>query len=303
MAFDKLKKALTKTREVLNTRVEDLFVPGRTLEAGDLEELEEALIAADIGVEATDSIIEHMMSASRKNKIPTGGLVKLLETELKSMVEHYQDAEPWRPTEKPHVVMLVGVNGTGKTTVAGKLAHRISKSGGKPLLTAADTFRAAASEQLDIWAERSGTDIVRSASGADPASVAFDAVDKAVAGNYDTVIIDTAGRLHTKINLMEELKKISRVCSKRLPSAPHDVFLVLDATTGNNGLNQARLFGEAIGLTGIILTKLDSTAKGGIALAIMREFDVPVRLVGVGEGIDDLIDFDGASYAEGLFEE
>jgi len=303
MAFDKLKKALTKTREVLNTRVEDLFVPGRTLEAGDLEELEEALIAADIGVEATESIIEHMMSASRKNKIPAGGVVKLLEAELKSMVENYQDAEPWRPTENPHVIMLVGVNGTGKTTVAGKLANRISKSGGKPLLTAADTFRAAASEQLDIWAERSGTDIVRSASGADPASVAYDAVDKAVASSYDAVIIDTAGRLHTKINLMEELKKISRVCSKRLPTAPHDVFLVLDATTGNNGLSQARLFGEAIGLTGIILTKLDSTAKGGIALAIMREFDVPVRMVGVGEGIDDLIDFDGASYAEGLFEE
>lgn len=303
MAFDKLKRALSKTRDLLNTRVEDLFVPGRTLEAEDLEDLEEALIAADIGVETTENIIEHMKEASRQNRLPAGGVMELLENELKAMVAKYQGASSWRPTEFPHVLILVGVNGTGKTTAAGKLAKRILAGGGKPLLAASDTFRAAASDQLEIWAQRAGVDIVRSASGADPASVAFDAVDKAVSGGYDTVIIDTAGRLHTKVNLMEELKKIARVCDKRLPGAPHDVFLVLDATTGNNGLSQARLFGEAIGLTGIILTKLDSTAKGGIALAIMREFDVPVRMVGVGEGIDDLIDFDGASYAEGLFEE
>jgi fused signal recognition particle receptor len=303
MAFDKLKRALSKTRDLLNTRVEDLFVPGRTLEAEDLEDLEEALIAADIGVETTESIIEHMKSASRDNKLPAGGVIELLENELKAMVAKYQGASAWRPSKQPHVLMLVGVNGTGKTTVAGKLAKRILSEGGKPLLAASDTFRAAASDQLEIWAQRSGVDIVRSASGADPASVAFDAVDKAVSAGYTSVIIDTAGRLHTKVNLMEELKKIARVCDKRLPGAPHDVFLVLDATTGNNGLSQARLFGEAIGLTGIVLTKLDSTAKGGIALAIMREFDVPVRMVGVGEGIDDLIDFDSASYAEGLFEE
>ncbi len=303
MAFDKLKRALSKTRDLLNTRVEDLFVPGRTLEAEDLEDLEEALIAADIGVETTESIIEHMKSASRDNKLPAGGVIELLENELKAMVAKYQGASAWRPNKQPHVLMLVGVNGTGKTTVAGKLAKRILSEGGKPLLAASDTFRAAASDQLEIWAQRSGVDIVRSASGADPASVAFDAVDKAVSAGYTSVIIDTAGRLHTKVNLMEELKKIARVCDKRLPGAPHDVFLVLDATTGNNGLSQARLFGEAIGLTGIVLTKLDSTAKGGIALAIMREFDVPVRMVGVGEGIDDLIDFDSASYAEGLFEE
>ncbi len=303
MAFDKFKKALSKTRDLLNTRVEDIFVPGRTLEEDDLEELEEALIAADIGIDTTEKIIEHMKSASRQNRIPPDGVVELLEKELMAIVENYQGASSWKPTEKPHIVLLVGVNGTGKTTVAGKLAKRIIETGGKPLLTASDTFRAAASEQLDIWAERSGADIVRSTSGADPASVAYDAVDKAISGGYDVVIIDTAGRLHTKVNLMEELKKISRVCGKRLPGAPHDMFLVLDATTGNNGLSQARLFGEAIGLTGIILTKLDSTARGGIALAIMKEFHVPVRMVGVGEGIDDLIDFDAERYIAGLFEE
>lgn len=303
MAFDKFKKALRKTRDLLNTRVEDIFVPGRTLEEDDLEELEEALIAADIGIDTTEKIIEHMKSASRQNRIPSGGVIELLEKELMAIVENYQEASPWKPTEKPHIVLLAGVNGTGKTTVAGKLARRIVETGGKPLLTASDTFRAAASDQLDIWAERSGADIVRSVSGADPASIAYDAVEKAISGGYDAVIIDTAGRLHTKINLMEELKKISRVCGKRLHGAPHDIFLVLDATTGNNGLSQARLFGEAIGLTGIILTKLDSTAKGGIALAIMKEFDVPVRMVGVGEGIDDLIDFDAERYIAGLFEE
>lgn len=303
MAFNKFKKALSKTRDLLNTRVEDLFMPGRTLEEDDLEELEEALIAADIGVETTENIIEHMKSASRQYRVPAGGLIELLEKELQEIVDEYQETSRWEPTEKPHIVLLVGVNGTGKTTVAGKLAKRIIDECGNPLLAASDTFRAAASEQLEIWAERSGADIVRSASGADPASVAYDAVDKAISGDYNAVIIDTAGRLHTKVNLMEELKKIARVCGKRLPGAPHDIFLVLDATTGNNGLSQARLFGEAIGLTGIILTKLDSTAKGGIALAIMKEFDVPVRMIGVGEGIDDLIDFNGKRYVEGLFEE
>jgi len=303
MPLSKLKKALEKTRDILNTRVEDIFVPGKTLEEMDLECLEEALIAADIGMETTEIIVEHMKTAARQKKMPVGGPLELLEGEIKGMVANYETPEPWHPTASPHIVLLVGVNGTGKTTVAGKLAKRIIESGGKPLLAAADTFRAAASEQLEIWATRSGSDIVRSKSGADPASVAYDAVDKAISSGYDAVIVDTAGRLHTKVNLMEELKKISRVCEKRLPGAPHDIFLVLDATTGNNGLSQARLFGEAIGLTGVILTKLDSTAKGGIVLAIMREFDVPVRMVGVGEGIEDLIDFNGEQFAVGLFEE
>ncbi len=302
MPIDKLKEALAKTRSFLNTRVEDIFVPGRTLENDDLEQLEEVLIAADVGVVASDKIIEHLKSAARAQKIPSGGPLELLEREVRGMLESADTIGKWQPTEKPHIILLVGVNGTGKTTVAGKLAKRIIDSGGKPLLASSDTFRAAANEQLTIWAKRARAEIVQSVSGADPASVAFDAVSKAISGGYDTVIIDTAGRLHTKVNLMEELKKIAHVCDKKLPGAPHDIFLVLDATTGNNGISQARLFGEAVGLTGIILTKLDSSAKGGIALAIMHELNVPVRMVGVGEGIEDLVDFDVDSFTRGLFE-
>ncbi|HHS50179.1 MAG TPA: signal recognition particle-docking protein FtsY [candidate division Zixibacteria bacterium] len=301
MAFETFKKALEKTRKLLNTRVEDIFVAGRTLEEDELEELEEALIASDVGVDAASNIVEHMKSVARANKIPEGGPMALLRDEVGRIIGEGVSAK-FALTEKPHVILLVGVNGTGKTTTAGKLARRIQNMGKRPLLAASDTFRAAASDQLEIWAERAGVEIVRSTSGADPASVAFDAVSKAVAGRFDAVIVDTAGRLHTKVNLMEELKKVSRVCSKKIPDAPHDVFLVLDATTGNNGIAQARIFNEAIGLTGIILTKLDSTAKGGIALAIMREIGVPVVLVGVGEKIDDLVDFEPEGFISGLFE-
>ncbi len=301
MVFDKIKQALGKTRELLNTRIEDIFVPGRTLEAEELDELEEILISADVGVEASSEIVEQMRSVARANKIPAGGPRELLRDEIAKLIEN-RAAKRFVLTEKPHVILLVGVNGTGKTTCAGKLAKRVISEGKRPLLAASDTFRAAACEQLEIWAERAGVEIVRSDSGADPASIAYDAVSKALAGGFDAVIIDTAGRLHNKVNLMEELKKVSRVIGKKIETAPHDVFLVLDATTGNNGIAQARIFNEAIGLTGIILTKLDSTAKGGIALAIMREIGVPVVLAGVGEGIDDLVDFDPNSYLEGLFD-
>ncbi len=300
MALNMIKKALEKTRSLLNTRVEDLFVAGRTLEDDELEALEEILVSSDVGVEAAGDIVDHIKAVARANRMPSGGPIELLHEEIKGMVSGFEGSA-WEPTERPHVVLLVGVNGTGKTTCAGKLAKRLGDAGKKPLLVASDTFRAAASDQLEIWAKRANVDIVRSAGGADPASIAFDAVSKAVAGGYDAVIIDTAGRLHTKVNLMEELKKIARVCGKKVEGAPHDIFLVLDATTGNNGISQARIFNEAIGLTGIILTKLDSTSKGGIALAIMREIGVPVVFVGVGEGVDDLVDFDPASFADGLF--
>ena len=303
MAFDKLKSALKKTRKVLNTRVEDLFVPGRTLEPEELEELEEALIAADVGVESAERIVQQMKDAARSENMPAGGPMELLEEEVENMLAEIKSPARWKPTENPHVILLVGVNGTGKTTCAGKLAHRIRESGGKPLLAASDTFRAAAAEQLAIWGARAGVEVVTSESGADPASVAYDTVDKAVSGGFDAVIIDTAGRLHTRVNLMEELMKISRVCEKRIDGAPHDIFLVLDATTGVNGISQARLFGDSVGLSGIILTKLDGTARGGIALAIMRELDVPVLMVGTGESLEDLADFDPRGYAAGLFEE
>jgi len=300
MAYSKIKKALEKTRKLLNTRIEDIFVAGRTLESIELEELEEVLISADVGVEAATEIADHMKAVARANMMPDGGPVELLRREIGNMISDLEKTA-WQPIEKPHVVLLVGVNGTGKTTTAAKIAKRIVDSGKKPLLAASDTFRAAACEQLEIWADRIGVDIVRSISGADPAAVAFDAVSKAVAGGYDAVIIDTAGRLHTKVNLMEELKKIARVCGNKISGAPHDIFMVLDATTGNNGISQARIFNEALGLTGIVLTKLDSSARGGIALAIMREIGVPVVLVGVGESADDLVDFDPESFADGIF--
>jgi fused signal recognition particle receptor len=302
MAFDIFKKALKKTRELLSTRVEDIFVPGKTLETKDLDLLEEALIAADVGMDATEDIIEHMKVAAREQKIPAEGVLALLEDEVRKMVAAIPKRGLWDISANPHVILLVGVNGTGKTTCAGKLAKILVGKGKRPLLAASDTFRAAANEQLTIWAERAGVEIVQSASGADPASVAFDAVKKALTGKFDAVIIDTAGRLHTKVNLMEELKKVHRVCGKAFEGAPHDVLLVLDATTGNNGLAQAKLFSEAVGITGIILTKLDSSAKGGIALAIMRELKVPVLFVGVGEALDDLVEFDPDSFITGLFE-
>lgn len=295
------KRALEKTRKLLSTRVEDLFVPGRTLELDDIEIIEEALISADVGVVSTEKIIERLKKASRDKKMPTGGVVELLENEILEILKSMQSDNGWRLRTKPHVVLLVGVNGTGKTTCAGKLAKKIIDFGGRPLLCASDTFRAAAGEQIAIWAQRVGADIVQSAHGADPASVAFDAVKKAIAGGHDAVIVDTAGRLHTKMNLMEELKKISRVIGKALDGAPHDVFLVLDATTGNNGLSQAKIFSDAVGLTGIILTKLDGTSKGGIALAIVHELGVPIRMIGVGEKMEDLIDFDPYEFTEALF--
>ncbi|GAB4534226.1 MAG: signal recognition particle-docking protein FtsY [Thermodesulfovibrionia bacterium] len=298
--FEKLKQGLLKTRRVLIENAEALF-KGRKVDESLLEELEELLIMADVGPKASASITNALKERVRKGKISdTRGLEEALKEEIRNTL--CEGHKVMCAGERPYVVLAVGVNGVGKTTTIGKLARRFTDNGFTVLLAAADTFRAAAIEQLEIWAQRAGAQIVKHRSGADPAAVAYDAVVSARARNIDVVIIDTAGRLHTKSNLMEELKKIRRVVNKEIPSAPHEVLLVLDATSGQNAINQARMFNEAIGVTGIALTKIDGTAKGGIILAISKELNIPVKLIGVGEGVDDLQDFDAKGFVDALFE-
>ena len=264
-----------------------------------LEELEELLITSDIGVSTSMDLIEKISRQSAK--ISTADQLKdILKEEIRALFRQVEEKKrETGPT--PRVVMVVGVNGVGKTTTIGKLASRFSARGKKVLIAAADTFRAAAVEQLAIWADRSGADLVRHRDGADPAAVAFDAVEAALARECDIVLVDTAGRLHTKVNLMEELKKIKRSIAKKLPEAPHEILLVLDATTGQNALSQANLFNEAIDVTSLALTKLDGTAKGGIVVGICNSLDIPLQYIGVGEGIDDLQDFDPVTFVDALF--
>src|SRR6478672_6090002 len=282
--FGRLRDSLSKSRRAL-TQQFAAFDPS----AEDAwERLEEALIGADVGVPATAELVRRLEER--------GGL-EGLEEELASML-----GEPGTldVSARPAVILVVGVNGTGKTTTIGKLAAKLSEHGLSVLLAAADTFRAAAEEQLEVWAERAGADFVGSPKGGDPAAVAYDAIEAAIARGRDVVIVDTAGRLHTQTNLMEELAKVRRVIASRLDGAPHETLLVVDATTGQNGLQQARLFGEAAGVTGVALTKLDSSAKGGVAVAIAHELGLPVKLVGVGEGLDDLRPFDPHDFARAL---
>lgn len=297
--FDRLKDGLTKTRKNLVDRVESIF-RGRKIDAETMEELEEALIAADLGIRAAAEIVGFLRDKAEKGEINnTDNVREYLKEEMITMLG------PSRPlnltVEKPFVILAVGVNGVGKTTTIGKLAGRFISEGKSVLLAAADTFRAAAIEQLEIWAKRTGAQIVKHQGGADPAAVAFDAIEAAKARNIDVVIVDTAGRLHTKSPLMEELKKVKRVIDKALPGAPHETLLVVDATTGQNALRQAEIFNSATGVTGIALTKLDGTAKGGIVFAISRDLGIPIRIIGVGEGIEDLRDFDTEEFVRALF--
>lgn len=295
--FDKLKSGLAKTRGVLNTRIEDIFVAGKVDEET-LEELEETLLSSDVGVKATMEIVEHLRQKGQSIQ----GAKSVKEFIRKEMVALLGKATPIVPFgEKPFVILTVGVNGVGKTTTIGKLASRYTDGGDSVILAAADTFRAAAIEQLEIWSKRSGAELVRHQSGSDPAAVAFDAIEAARARGIEVVIVDTAGRLHTKDNLMNELMKIQRVIKKAMPDAPQEVLLVLDATTGQNALRQADIFNKAVGITGVVLTKLDGTAKGGIVFAIKRELGIPIRLIGVGEGIEDLQDFKPEEFVEALF--
>ena len=306
-AFKKLKDGLTKTRETLFNKVVTLVSSKTVIDDDMLERLEEILISGDVGVETTTSILENIKKRVKSGKIESSDhLIGFLKEEIAGVLHVRSDSNGMQivlpPGPRPYVVMVVGVNGAGKTTSIGKLANVFREQGHKVIVGAADTYRAAANEQLEIWAQRAGVDIIRQAHGADPAAVAFDSLSSAISRNADVVIIDTAGRLHTKVNLMEELKKIRRVMEKRLPGAPHEVLLVLDATTGQNALQQVKQFSAAVSVTGLILTKLDGTAKGGIVLAISNELKVPVRFICVGERIDDLQIFDRKAFVDALFE-
>jgi fused signal recognition particle receptor len=298
--FDRLKDGLSKTRKGFSEKVESIFA-GRAVDEETLEELEETLILSDIGAQSAAEIVGHL----RENAAGTGprgvGPVKdFLKKELESMLGSPSPLVVFG--DRPFVILAIGVNGVGKTTTIGKLASRLRDEGHSVLLAAGDTFRAAAIEQLEIWAARAGAQLVKHQSGSDPSAVVFDAIEAARARKIDVVIVDTAGRLHTKSSLMEELKKVQRVCGKAMQGAPQEVLLVVDATNGQNALRQARLFHEAVGVTGIALTKLDGTAKGGIVFAIKKELNIPVKLIGVGEGIEDLQDFVPGDFVRALFE-
>ncbi len=298
--FDQLKNGLAKTRKGFVEKVEAIFSKGR-IDKETIEELEEALITSDVGIHAAQEIVNFLREKIRKGEIEdTLSAREALKKEMASLLG--SSAPVVLFGERPFVILTVGVNGVGKTTTIGKLASRFASEGHSVLLGASDTFRAAAIEQLEIWAKRAGASIVKHQSGSDPAAVAFDAIESARHKKIDVVIIDTAGRLHTKSPLMEELKKVKRVVQKAMPLAPQEVLLVVDATTGQNALRQAQLFNEAIGITGVALTKLDGTAKGGIVFAIKKELGIPVRLIGVGEGVDDLRDFDPKEFVEALFD-
>ncbi len=295
----RLKERLGKTRRSLAAGLEGLFSGQRRIDAELLDELEELLITADIGVQTTTALMGRI--SERKAEIADAEQLKnALKEEILALVGTAAPPPP-RDGAKPHVIMVVGVNGVGKTTTIGKLAARYTAAGEKVLIGAADTFRAAAGEQLAIWAQRSGADIVRHRENADPAAVAFDTIEAALARGVDVVLVDTAGRLHTKVNLMAELKKIQRTIDRKLPGAPQEVLLVLDATTGQNALTQARLFQETVGITGIALTKLDGTAKGGIVISICNSLQIPLKYIGIGEKIEDLQDFDPEKFVAALF--
>jgi fused signal recognition particle receptor len=293
----RLKGQLSKTRKTFSDGFDKIFAGKQGIDDALLEELEELLITSDIGVQTALTLMEKI-SASKISDVDQ--LKSLLKDEILSILQPETSA-PEKSMSSPWVIMVVGVNGTGKTTTIGKLAAKAGASGKKVLIAAADTFRAAAIEQLMVWAERANADIVKHKEMADPSAVAFDAVEAASARGADMVLIDTAGRMHTKVNLMEELKKIKRTISKKIPDAPHEILLILDATTGQNALSQAQLFNDALGITALALTKLDGTAKGGIVISICNTLKIPLKYIGIGEKIEDLQKFDATQFVEALF--
>jgi len=296
--FRRLRERLSRTREALSGGIDRLFRGRKVVDAELLEELEELLITADLGVETSLFLIQALEDKLRRRELADVERLKAaLQSEMVGLLT--SPAQPDR-SARPWVVLVVGVNGVGKTTTIAKLAHQDRRQGLTPILVAADTFRAAAVEQLEIWGGRVGAAVVKQKTGADPAAVVFDGLAAGLARSADTVYVDTAGRLHTKVNLMEELKKIHRTAAKKIPGAPHEVLLILDATTGQNALNQARLFHEAVGVTGLILTKMDGTAKGGVALAVAHETGIPIKYIGVGEAMEDLRPFEAEAFVEAI---
>jgi fused signal recognition particle receptor len=303
--FEKLKECLSKTRNKLVNTITETFTGKAVIDDNTLNELEEILISSDLSVELSEKIISNLKTNLKSEKDRTlTNILDLLKKELLKILKTDEDSTETKNTKenvKPYVIMIVGVNGVGKTTTIGKLAHNFKQAGNKVIVGAADTFRAAANEQLDIWAKRAGVEIIQQNKGTDPSSVAFDTVMRAVDGNYDVVMIDTAGRLHSKVNLMNELNKIKRAIEKVLPGAPHDTYLVLDANVGQNALIQADEFAKVIQTSGLIITKLDGTAKGGTIFQICEKHNVPVKFIGVGEKITDLQTFEPKLFVDALF--
>jgi fused signal recognition particle receptor len=299
----RLSQRLSRTRESFTSRIDELFLGQKEINAELFDELEEILITADLGVATTQDLLERARKQVKRDGLSDPLTLKqIIKEQLKAYISsHGKPVELSLPDDGPFIIMVIGVNGVGKTTTIGKIARKFLQADQSVLLVAADTFRAAATSQLKIWGERNGIRVIAQQEGADPSSVVFDAMDVAISNNYDVVLVDTAGRLHTKVNLMEELKKIKRVMNKKLEGAPHEILLVIDATTGQNGISQATLFNEAVGVSGIALTKLDGTAKGGIVANITKELDLPIRFIGVGEQVDDLRDFDADEFIEALF--
>jgi len=299
--FDKMKQAVTRTRENLTERIEEVVAFNKEIDRNTLDDLEATLLSADLGVTTTTEVLEKMRDkVDRKQINNVDELKRVLKDELLAILSSATD-KAVKAVDGPEVILVVGVNGTGKTTTIGKLAHTLRAQGKTVLLVAADTFRAAAIEQLEVWGSRTGTEVIKTKPGGDPSAVLFDALTAAKTRNTDYVIVDTAGRLHTKTNLMNELEKMHRTANRIIPGAPHETLLVMDGTTGQNGLQQARLFTQSAGVTGIVLTKLDGTAKGGVVVAISRELGLPVRYVGVGEKQGDLIPFNATDFVNSLF--
>jgi len=299
----KLGSGLQKTRDHFTSRITRLFSTGGKLDEDFFEELEEILITSDVGVAATKHLVDRLSDEARRQGISDAeALMNILQKEIIDILEvPAEDLDIAR--HKPFVILVIGINGVGKTTNIAKMAYMWKQEGRNPLIVAADTFRAAAIEQLTMWGERINVPVIRQKAGADPSAVVFDALDAAMAREHDVVLIDTAGRMHTRTNLMEELKKVNRVISRKIPGAPHETFLVLDATTGQNAISQVRLFREGVDITGLVLAKMDGTAKGGIIIGICHEFQIPVRFIGVGEGLEDLRPFDAGEFTKALFED
>jgi len=301
--FDRLKDAVSRTRENLSERIEEAVAFSKEIDRNTLDDLEATLLGADLGAATTHEILEKLRERADRRQIKNvEDLKRLLKDELLSVLSRANTPPVERDEGVPEVVLVVGVNGTGKTTTIGKLAQTVRSQGKTVLMCAADTFRAAAIDQLEVWGQRTGTEVIRTKAGGDPAAVLYDALEAANARHIDCVIVDTAGRLHTKANLMSELEKMRRTAQRLIPGAPHEVLLVIDATTGQNGLQQAKLFTDSAAVTGVVLTKLDGTAKGGVVVAIARELGLPVRYVGVGEKAGDLLPFDPKEFVDSLFE-